>query len=60
MEMNLILNLLQSETSIDSDITTVDNGNNLSIMQLNRYLRITPNALHNLSEPWTFLFSAKL
>ena len=45
--------------TIDSDITTVDNGNNLSIMQLNRYLRITPSALHNLSEPWTFLFSAK-
>ena len=46
--------------TIDSDITTVDNGNNLGIMQLNRYLRITPSALHNLSEPWTFLFSAKL
>ena len=46
--------------TIDSDITTVDNGNNLSIMQLNRYLRIIPSALHKLSEPWTFLFSAKL
>ena len=45
--------------TIDSDITTVDNGNNLGIMQLNRYLGITPSALHNLSEPWTFLFSAK-
>ena len=45
--------------TIDSDITTVDNGNNLGIMQLNRYLRITPRALHSLSEPWTFLFSAK-
>ena len=45
--------------TINSDITTVDNGNNLSIMQLNRYLRITPRALHSLSEPWTFLFSAK-
>ena len=46
--------------TIDSDITTVDNGNNLGIMQLNRYLRIIPSALHKLSEPWTFLFSAKL
>ena len=46
-------------TAVVSDITTVPNGNNLSIMQLNRYLRITPSALHNLSEPWTFLFSAK-
>ena len=44
--------------TIDSDITTVDNGNNLSIMQLNRYLRIRLN--DGLIEPWTFLFSAKL
>ena len=45
---------------IDSNIATVPNGNNLGIMQLNKYLRITPNALNNLPEPWTFLFSAKL
>ena len=43
--------------TIDSDITTVDNGNNLGIMQLNRHLRITPS---DLSGPWTFLCSAKL
>ena len=45
--------------TIDSGITTVDNGNNLGIMQLNRSLRIIPSALHKLSEPWTFLFSVK-
>ena len=45
--------------TIDSDITTVDNGNNLGIMQLNQRLTITPSAFHNLFEPWTFLFSAK-
>ena len=45
--------------TIDSDITTVDNGNNLSIMQLNRPLLITPNVNNRLPEPWTFLFSAK-
>ena len=44
-------------TAIDSDITTVPNGNNLSIMQLNRRLAIRPNV--GLPEPWTFLFSAK-
>ena len=44
--------------TIDSDITTVLNGNNFGIIQLNRYLRITPNV--DLPEPWTFLFSAKL
>ena len=44
--------------TIDSDITTVDNGNNLSIMQLNRYLRI--RLYDGLIGPWTFLFSAKL
>ena len=44
--------------TIDSDITTVDNGNNLSIMQLNRSLTIRLN--DGLLEPWTVLFSAKL
>ena len=44
--------------AIDSDIRTVPNGNNLSIMQLNRRLTIRPNV--GLPEPWTFLFSAKL
>ena len=37
----------------------MDNGNNLGIMQLNRTLRIIPSAIHKLSVPWTFLFSAK-
>ena len=46
--------------TIDSDITTVDNGNNLGIMQLNQYLRIIPNVNNRLPGPWTFLFSAKL
>ena len=48
--------------SIGSDFTTVPNGNNLAIMQLNRYLRIILNVNNNsnLPEPWTFLFSAKL
>ena len=45
--------------TIDAGITTVDNGNNLGIMQLNRSLTIRPSAVHELSEPWTFLFSAK-
>ena len=45
--------------TIDAGITTVDNGNNLGIMQLNRTLRIIPSATRNLSVPWTFLFSAK-
>ena len=45
--------------TIDSDITAVPNGNNLSIMQLNRHLLITPNVNNKLPEPWTFLFSAK-
>ena len=45
--------------TIDAGITTVDNGNNLGIMQLNRTLRIIPSATHKLSVPWTFLFSAK-
>ena len=44
MEMNLIINWI----TINSDITTVDNGNNLSIMQLNRFLTIRLNALHSL------------
>ena len=44
--------------AIDSDITTVDNGNNLGIMQLNRSLTIRLN--DGLLEPWTVLFSAKL
>ena len=43
--------------AIDSDITTVNNGNNLGIMQLNQYLRIR---LNDIPEPWTVLFSAKL
>ena len=43
---------------IHSDFTTVPNGNNLGIMQLNNFLQITPN--DGLPEPWTFLFSAKL
>ena len=43
---------------IVSDITTVNNGNNLSIMQLNRPLHIT--LIDGLPEPWTVLFSAKL
>ena len=45
--------------SISSDITTVPNGNNLGIMQLNRLLIITPID-DDLPEPWTFLFSVKL
>ena len=44
--------------TIDSDITTVDNGNNLGIMQLNQFLTIRLN--DGLIEPWTVLFSAKL
>ena len=43
---------------MDSDITTVNNGNNLGIMQLNRSLAIT--LIDGLPEPWTVLFSAKL
>ena len=43
--------------AIDSDITTVPNGNNLGIMQPNRSLTIRLNV--DLPEPWTFLFSAK-
>ena len=43
---------------IDSDITTVNNGNNLGIMQLNQRLTIRLN--DGLLEPWTVLFSAKL
>ena len=45
--------------AVISNITTVPNGNNLSIMQLNRHLSITPNVNSKLPEPWTFLFSAK-
>ena len=45
--------------AVVSDITTVPNGNNLSIMQLNRPLLITPNVNNRSPEPWTFLFSAK-
>ena len=45
--------------AVGSNITTVPNGNNLSIMQLNRHLLITPNVNNRLPEPWTFLFSAK-
>ena len=45
--------------AVISDITTVPNGNNLSIMQLNEYLSITPVLSNILLEPWTFLFSAK-
>ena len=41
-----------------SDFTTVPNGNNLGIMQLNNFLSITPRS--GLQEPWTFLFSTKL
>ena len=44
--------------AIDSDIRTVPNGNNLSIMQLNRRLTIRLN--DGLIEPWTVLFSTKL
>ena len=44
--------------NINSDITTVDNGNNLSIMQLNRLLIIRLS--DGLIGPWTVLFSAKL
>ena len=44
--------------AIDSDFRTVPNGNNLSIMQLNRRLTIRLN--DGLLEPWTVLFSAKL
>ena len=44
--------------TIDSDFRTVPNGNNLGIMQLNRYLTIRLN--DGLLEPWTVLFSAKL
>ena len=47
------------DIAVGSNITTVPNGNNLSIMQLNRYLSITPNVNNKLPEPWTFLFSAK-
>ena len=43
---------------IVSDITTVNNGNNLGIMQLNRSLEIT--LIDGLPESWTVLFSAKL
>ena len=43
---------------IDSDITTVHNGNNLDIIQLNRSLEIL--LIDELPEPWTLLFSAKL
>ena len=45
--------------SVSSNITTVPNRNNLSIMQLNRHLLITPTVNNELPEPWTFLFSAK-
>ena len=41
-----------------SDFTTIPNGNNLGIMQLNNFLSITPRS--GLPEPWTFLFSTKL
>ena len=44
--------------TIDSDFRTVPNGNNLGIMQLNRFLTIRLN--DGLLEPWTVLFSAKL
>ena len=43
---------------IDSDISTVHNGNNLDIIQLNRPLEIL--LIDNIPEPWTLLFSAKL
>ena len=53
--------------TIDSDFRTVPNGNNLGIMQLNRQLDIItrkhleggPVDFIALSQPWTFLFSAK-
>ena len=44
--------------AIDSVFRIVPNGNNLSILQLNRRLTITPRS--GLPEPWTFLFSTKL
>ena len=44
-------------TRIDSDFTTIPNGNNLGIMQLSRSLTISP--LDNLLGSWTFLLSAK-
>ena len=43
--------------AIGSDMRTLLNGNNLSIMQLNRTLRIRPN--DGLPEPWTFPFPVR-
>ena len=44
-------------TRIDSDFTTIPNGNNLGIMRIIGPIAIRPNV--DLPEPWTFLFSVK-
>ena len=56
---DIVQNIAAHNIAVISNITTVPNGNKLSIMQLNHHLLITPNVNNRLPEPWTFLFSAK-